>query len=418
MREELGKVRCGFPMRYNHRREMSSSATNHFHPIDFKTRFPALDGIRALAVTWVFALHYNGGIHGSALKLVNAIASRGGMGVDLFFVLSGFLITGILYDTRSDSRFFVRFFGRRSIRIFPIFYSVLAILLLLTPLLKYQWRLGHLAFPFYLGNFAMAIDPSLQDVNSVVHPAASARLIHFWSLCVEEQFYLIWPFVVWFVGDRMRLIWTAGGLSVAALGLRIAFVLHFPPRYFEMWMQHLLPFRMDALLIGAVLALVLRGPNADFWQRSCKWLFMLGAAIMVVGSVLSPSLDSLWFNTVGYSAVAVAAAGLIGATLRSGSVAFRLFHLRPLRVLGKYSYGFYVYHLIWARAWRYLELLLATQLHVPVVGRAILDLGCFAATFIVAKLSYDHFEVRFLRLKKHFEYDSERSSHRHAFSLN
>src|ERR1017187_10276238 len=101
---------------------------------------------------------------------------------------------------------------------------------------------------------------------------------------------------------------------------------------------------------------------------------MLGAAIMVVASVLSPSLDSLWFNTAGYSAVAVAAAGLIGTTLRSGSVAFRLFLLRPLRVLGKYSYGFYVYHLIWARAWRYLELLLATQLRVPVVGRAILDL--------------------------------------------
>ena len=211
---------------------MNSSSTRHFRPIDFKTRFPALDGIRALAVTMVFALHFGGGSHGSALKLVNAIRFRGGMGVDLFFVLSGFLITGILYDTRSDSRFFARFFGRRCIRIFPIFYSVLAILLLLTPLLKYQWRLGDLAFPFYIGNFAMAVDHSLSVLPSGSHPTASANLIHFWSLCVEEQFYLIWPFVVWFVGGRTGLIWMAGCLSLAALGLRIAFV-RTSPRYFE-----------------------------------------------------------------------------------------------------------------------------------------------------------------------------------------
>jgi peptidoglycan/LPS O-acetylase OafA/YrhL len=223
----------------------------------------------------VFALHFGAGSHGGLLKLVKSISRRGGMGVDLFFVLSGFLITGILYDTQSDSHFFARFFGRRSIRIFPIFYSVLAILLLLTPLLKYQWRLGHLAFPLYMGNFAMAVDPTLQDVHSTAHPVASATLIHFWSLCVEEQFYLIWPLVVWAVRDRMRLIFTAAGLSVAALVLRIVFVLNISPAYYEAWMQHMLPFRMDALLIGALLALVLRGPLADSWQRSCKWMFLL-----------------------------------------------------------------------------------------------------------------------------------------------
>jgi peptidoglycan/LPS O-acetylase OafA/YrhL len=397
---------------------MSSSVSRHFQPIDFKTRFPALDGIRALAVTMVFALHFGAGSHGSLLKLVKAISRRGGMGVDLFFVLSGFLITGILYDTQSDSHFFSRFFGRRSIRIFPIFYSVLTILLLLTPILGYQWRLGYLAYPFYMGNFAMAADPSLEIVQSGVHPAASASLIHFWSLCVEEQFYFIWPLVVWAVRDRMRLIWTAAGLSLTALGLRIVFVLNISPENYELWMQHLLPFRMDALLIGAVLALVLRGPRADSWQRSCKWLFLVATATVIAISIAFPSLLSPWFNTVGISAVAIASVGLIGASLRSGSIAFRLFHLRPLRVLGKYSYGFYVYHLIWGEAWSHLELVLAARLHSSVIATAIVDIASFTITFVVAKLSYDYFEVRFLILKRRFEYDSEQTSHQHAFLLN
>jgi peptidoglycan/LPS O-acetylase OafA/YrhL len=397
---------------------MSSSIGRSFQPIDFKTRFPALDGIRALAITMVFALHFGAGSHGGLLKLVKSISRRGGMGVDLFFVLSGFLITGILYDTQSDSHFFARFFGRRSIRIFPIFYSVLAILLLLTPLLKYQWRLGHLAFPLYMGNFAMAVDPTLQDVHSTAHPVASATLIHFWSLCVEEQFYLIWPLVVWAVRDRMRLIFTAAGLSVAALVLRIVFVLNISPAYYEAWMQHMLPFRMDALLIGALLALVLRGPLADSWQRSCKWMFLLGTGIVVAISVASPSLLSPWINTVGTSAVAIASAGLIGSALRSGSTAFRFFNLRPLRILGKYSYGFYVYHLIWGGAWSNFELGLATRLHSSVVATVATDVLSFGATFVAAKLSYDYFEVRFLRLKNRFEYDSEKISHRHAFSSN
>jgi peptidoglycan/LPS O-acetylase OafA/YrhL len=117
---------------------MSTSAEQPFQPIDFKTRFPALDGVRALAVSMVFALHFGAGSHGGLLKLVKAISLRGGMGVDLFFVLSGFLITGILYDTQSDSHYFARFFGRRSIRIFPVFYAALGVLLFLTPFFKYQ----------------------------------------------------------------------------------------------------------------------------------------------------------------------------------------------------------------------------------------------------------------------------------------
>jgi peptidoglycan/LPS O-acetylase OafA/YrhL len=161
----------------------------NFSPIDFKTRFPALDGIRALAVTMVFIAHFGGGSHGGkVLQLVNEIRQRCWTGVDLFFVLSGFLITGILFDTRNDSHFFKRFFARRSVRIFPVFYLVFTILLLLTPIFQYQWRWLHLTFLVYLGNLFGNYDFSLYELLSANHPTAKVSLGHLWSLCVEEQF--------------------------------------------------------------------------------------------------------------------------------------------------------------------------------------------------------------------------------------
>ena len=131
---------------------MSGRDTRFFRPINFKDRFPALDGLRAMAVTLVFLEHFGGGAHGGrVLSAINQVRLRGWVGVDLFFVLSGFLITGILFDTRVDSHFFKRFFARRCLRIFPVFYLVVAVLLVLTPILHYQWRAGAPAVPGVYG---------------------------------------------------------------------------------------------------------------------------------------------------------------------------------------------------------------------------------------------------------------------------
>jgi peptidoglycan/LPS O-acetylase OafA/YrhL len=365
----------------------------------------------------VFALHYGGGTHGGPmLNLLNQLRLRGWMGVDLFFTLSGFLITGILYDTRSDSHYFKRFFARRSVRIFPIFYLIFTIFLFLTPVFHYQWRSGHLLFPLYLGNLALAADPSLEIVTSANHPAFTIHLIHLWSLCVEEQFYLIWPVLVWLVRDRVRIIQMAALLSSTALVLRIAMVHTVPSAKLEPWMVYQLPFRMDSLLLGAILALVLRGPAADQWQRRCKWVFLFPVASLISLSIAFPALDAPWLMTIGFSMLALASAGLIGATLRSGSPASRLFNLAPLRILGKYSYGFYVYHLLWAGIWAAAVKFLTTRLHSSLFANALSDVLNFGIAFLVAKLSYDLFEVRFLRFKRYFEYDSELREHRTNFA--
>ena len=393
-----------------------SAKVRNFEPIDFKTRFPALDGIRALAVTMVFFDHYGGGSHGGfVLRLLNRIRENGWAGVDLFFVLSGFLITGILFDTRNDSHFFKRFFARRSLRIFPVFYLMCSILLLLTPVLHYRWHWLQLTFLVYFGNFFANHDFRLYEVASSTYPGATALIGHLWSLCVEEQFYLLWPLVVWTVRDRVRLLWIASGICLLALSLRIAMCFTFPTEA-ETWIIRTLPFRMDSLLFGAILALLLRGPNSDLWQRRCKWIFLGGMALVIPLFLRFPNIKSPWILTVGLTLLAVTGVGLTGITLRSGSPAFRFFYLKPLRILGKYSYGFYIYSLIFQFAFFKLLILMIHKTHSLAVS-GIIELSCaFGLSFLVAKLSYDLFEVRFLRWKVHFEYDSEVVEHEHAFT--
>jgi peptidoglycan/LPS O-acetylase OafA/YrhL len=388
-----------------------------FPPIDFKTRLPSLDGIRALAITLVFVHHFGGGSHGGAfLRAVNEFRKRGWMGVDLFFVLSGFLITGILFDTRNDSHFFSRFYARRSLRIFPLFYLVAAVLLALTPVFHYQWRWLQLTFLAYIGNFFGNYDFSLYEVLSANHPNAKIFLGHIWSLCVEEQFYLLWPFVVWAVRDRVRLIATATGLSVLALLFRCAMCFHFDPEIVDRWVPRTLPFRMDSLLLGAILALVLRGPVADAWQRASKWIF-LAASVVSIAIYARGDAAFNWQFTIGYSFVAIASAGLIGTSLRSGSLPSRLFSLKPLRSLGRYSYGFYIFHVLYGWAWIQFLVFISAKTSMALGGIIALTVN-FAATFLISKLSYELFEVRFLRYKTQFEYDSEVADHKHAFQSN
>ena len=395
---------------------MAGSASRQFSPIDFRTRFPALDGVRALAITLVFLEHYGGGAHGNGLlQVLNLLRQRGWLGVDIFFVLSGFLITGILYDTLGDSKYLSRFFARRSLRILPLYYGVFVLVAVLTPLLHYDWRAGHLWFLVYLGNFAANRDFSLYLIFSKTHLPFSVNISHFWSLCVEEQFYLLWPWVVYAVKDRRRLIAVAGTVVLATLLLRCWFFVWAGPVLAERWIVRTLPFRMDALLIGGILALLLRGPQAQQVQQACRWLFVLALLPVLAIFWLSPSAASPWLLTIGFTLTALSSAGLIGMSLRVGSPAFRLFNVRPFRTLGKVSYGFYVFHDMYYYVWLLLLTWLGDHLGGKALPGSIAIVAAFVFTFFLSKLSFEYFESRFLRYKRHFEYDSERATHEHAF---
>jgi peptidoglycan/LPS O-acetylase OafA/YrhL len=171
-----------------------------------KPYYGSFNGIRGLAVLSVFFEHYATYVHLSPLE------SFSWTGVDLFFVLSGFLITGILYDSLGGPRFFRNFYIRRALRIFPVFYGFFLLLFLLTPLLHLRYDVHLLSFFFYVGNLVTPLadlvhrNPTVIFMHRHGSTFAVCNIGHLWSLCVEEQFYLIWPAVVWFARDRRKLM--------------------------------------------------------------------------------------------------------------------------------------------------------------------------------------------------------------------
>ena len=145
--------------------------------------------------------------------------------------------------------------------------------------------------------------------------------------------------------------------------------------------------------------------------------FLLATVPVLLIFRFSPELNSRWLLSVGLTCIALASAGLIGMTIRPGSPAFRLFYLKPLRTLGRYSYGFYIYHLLYGWAWIQFLVFISHAVHSMALGGVIALTTNFAVTFLLSKLSYDFYELRFLAWKRRFAYDSESETHKHAYSL-
>ena len=226
----------------------------------FPAHLPALDGLRALAV-FVVVQHNLSLLHGDQGLLVHHLGNmlhRGWMGVQLFFVLSGFLITRILLDTQQSPSYYASFYSRRALRIFPLYYAVLIGLFLVLPAL---WQMPaalaedapasrQMWLWLYLSNWTGA-----RGLGGGTPP-----VFHFWSLAVEEQFYLLWPLVVRHCTPH-RLMQVCVGIVVAALLCRaVELVLGSSPQ--AIYTSTL--SRMDALALGAMVAAWLRSP----WRPS------------------------------------------------------------------------------------------------------------------------------------------------------
>jgi peptidoglycan/LPS O-acetylase OafA/YrhL len=381
-------------------------------------RMPALDGLRGLAIIAVLVYHFvslavaDAGGGGPAFdSVLTKITGAGWVGVDLFFVLSGFLITGILYDTRlaQSGSYFRHFYARRCLRIFPAHYVYLALLFLLIPVLAPAAHgandsLAHdrLWFVAYLGNILPAIHGAKRPDFFVTG--------HLWSLAVEEQFYLVWPAVVLLLGRRRLmmgcLIMIAGALvtrvTMTAAGVNGAASLT------------LAPARMDSLAIGALIALALRDPRSALALR--RWLPPLAVGAAAAITVLSiwegrlAALDGPSY-TVGYTLIAIVFGALLLKSLsaRPGSAFGRLVAAPPLRSAGKYSYAMYLVHL--PIAWLLFQRTdLAVSVptlfgsHVP--GELAFAAAAAVPTFALAWLSWRLLEGPLLRLKTLFPYAS------------
>lgn len=368
---------------------MSSEAPRHV---------PALDGVRALAILLV--IPHNIDLLRPPVPLVAYPAAlvmhSGWIGVQLFFVLSGFLITGNLLDTRGSPNYFSVFFGRRALRILPLYYAVLVSTFWLLPaLLGTPGQLRDSAtHQVWLWTFL--VNWTQPFVGSV------AGFGHFWSLAVEEQFYLLWPLVVLRTPPATLLkvcLWVIGG----ALAIRIVLLsLRLPPDAIYMFTV----CRMDALAFGAAAAALIRIPNMLERARRATTTIVAVAVGLFLVTLLGTSefaMHDVRTLSLGYTTLSCAFALLILLTVlpTTGIVALgmRILAWNPLRRIGRYSYGMYVFHL---PLHVFLGAPLLYQLVPKLTPRIILGytLAMIALTFVVAALSFELFESRFLRMKR------------------
>jgi peptidoglycan/LPS O-acetylase OafA/YrhL len=376
-------------------------------PATHRPYFPALDGIRGVAFLMVFGTHY--------LQL-----PWGWTGVNVFFVLSGFLITGILYDTRDDPHRVKKFYVRRTLRIFPLYYGLMLLLVFLYPFFRWQWNWHWLLWPAYLGNMLRAVPPrgasfALLEFGQPLSrnfPRVLLSLGHFWSLCVEEQFYLLWPWVVFGIGRsssapearrKLLRICVAGVIALPLLRILASHTL--PPASIDnVALLTVTPLPFDALLLGAIVALLHRGPLAHLVLPGARSALAVTAIALTLVLVSSSSARHSALPTVyashphgtftwGVSLINIIAACVIVMAMEPGSLTFRVFHLRPLRWLGRISYGAYVFHdILHGQIIRLVQHYTAHWV-LPTAAAAL------ASTLLLAWASFRWFETPFIRLK-------------------
>ena len=355
---------------------------------------PELDGLRFLAFLAVFANHTlqfgNGGHHrilpdavGNALGVIGIM---GAFGVDLFFVLSAYLITALLLRERhARGEIDVRsFYMRRILRIWPLYFFYLALAYVLTFFVSTEkFTLGHLvAFMLFSGNWMYIVKP----VTTIAAPL--------WSISVEEQFYLIWPWIVRRASDR-KLV--ALAVTVIAIGLLARYLLGSHGAYGD-WVAKNSLTRVDGLAVGALVAVALGGRIPAFGSGTRLLLLAVGIAIwgwVAADFGLFHETVPLLALCVGWPLVAVGAACMLVSVLGGRTPLSGLLQTRPAVYLGRISYGLYVFH----------ELgLLAEDRLFPEhdhAGAQWLGHWWFALglTTLLAATSYRWLEQPFLRLK-------------------
>jgi peptidoglycan/LPS O-acetylase OafA/YrhL len=351
-----------------------------------ETSFPILDSFRLLACLGVIIAHCY-----DPSSAFHAIFPWGAAGVHFFFVISGFLITDILLRGRARGvpagAFLRSFYARRSLRIFPPYYLLLLLVWIFLrgrPGLADQYPY-HLA---YLSNFKLWLQ------------APSLPLNHLWSLAVEEQFYLVWPWLILFLPERWFLPLFLTLISGASLS-RVWTAVHLGQ---WTWNSRIVPwYCMDSLSLGGLLAYLRSSPaRSRTLERWATLALAFGFPLLAYdcANSLTARAERGFFVATSTVAVALCAFWLIHwAAGRPGGWAARLLGWRPLRGLGKISYGIYLVHYV-VRDWVFAAL--------PAAGLKPHGLASVAATFLlsalIAGLSWTILEKPLLRMKARFPY--------------
>ena len=337
-----------------------------------------LDGLRGIAILFVLFLHlFNYGF-------LQQIFYFGWTGVDLFFVLSGFLITGILLDTKHRKDYFRSFWLRRILRIFPLYYAVLIVFAFIAPHFgPTKWFATYqLYFWTYTSNYL------------ILQKGFFTPLGHLWSLAIEEQFYILWPVLVWLLKPKQL-------ISVSILLILAGIII----RYFSEneYIIYGLPFaHADGLMVGGIFAMLIRWRRQPLFNH-INTIFLVSLSILIVyvtGYLVYYGIDqkSIFAGLpFTFTLVAVFFGSFLIMSLKHARLE-KILSYPLLLFFGKYSYGMYVFNSIlfhfsnWAGTDR-----------LPVNQKLLVYLGVFILTIILSYCSYEFFEIRFLRLKKKLE---------------
>lgn len=375
---------------------------------NFSKRVPELDGLRGTAILVVVVFHwiYLWG-HNIIPGKLDALLSFGWSGVDLFFVLSGFLIGGILLDARDSTNYFKVFYMRRFYRILPLYGALClsTVAIFHAHLSTHDWLFWHNEIPWYAyltfgQNFWMVKHGTLGFLSLGIT----------WSLAIEEQFYLTLPFVIRFV-SRKALPYVLGiGAFIAPL-IRVALWFALDPVHAAMAVHFLAPCRMDTLLLGVLAACAVR--DAAYWERLVTHKAAVGAASIVLGAgilvmihrhlrVEGPEGISFALASFGFTLIALFYLSLLLLAVTQRGLVSRLFRFRGLTELGIVAYGMYLFHtpvigLVYG---------LAGKANPELTGLSTFGLTAIAGLllFALARLSWLYFEKPLIKRGHHHQY--------------
>jgi peptidoglycan/LPS O-acetylase OafA/YrhL len=370
-------------------------------------RIKELDGLRGIAVVLVMASHIfrraNEFTQHPILYFISNAAAIGWIGVDIFFVLSGFLITSILFNAREKQHYFRNFYVRRILRIVPLYYAVMLIVFLIVIPIK---------TPEFVDKIPQLIPFQLLYLQNwvVLTPWAQSSLYIgvTWSLAIEEQFYLFWPALVYFIKKESLFKLGLGYFLLSGI-IRATGILLWKDTFQAIHFFYYNSFtRFDELIFGGLLAIAI---SSNYWREKIKTiaqptlfasLFFFIALWVIDQSPLN--FKHIPINLAGYTSMSILTGALISVFVihPENSKIRQVFRNGMLVFLGKYSYAMYLFHipvllilldLLWwthYRGWKMYLLFIASS---------------FLVTIALSFASWHLFEKHMLNLKKHFEYE-------------
>jgi len=350
---------------------------------------PQLDGIRGLAIILVVSFHYFGTF---------PLLSFGWSGVDLFFVLSGYLITSRLIAMEERENHLLQFYKNRALRIMPIYYATFIAFFIGYHLLVSKPNLP--GFSFYDKNWASFIFFFQNWTFIEWGDLKENHLQHFWSLAIEEQFYLVWPFVLYKFRKKeyffkvLIVLILFIIISRVCLFIKYSDYMDYPHFYYNTFC------RMDAFLLGGILFLYQQKKRA----KQLVNYYYGGTIILIAGIIYTgyANISNPFISTIGYTLIALMYAGLIySVTSYSGKFVLKIFNYSWLRFIGKISYGLYIFHWI---VLRFVEPKLSVWTSEYMgIAREYAHwwslVGCLLISLALSIISFFYFESFFLKMK-------------------